>query len=119
MTDDKRRCLAFLYASILRPTKSYRNLYDHQTNLFYFYIITQKSDDNIMVFDHSRGGYMGGSLPNIFDFVSASYVSMQQIKPELRCYDYEKGCFIQGNMEASTVTLYDYETGLHYNYLIT
>lgn len=119
MTDEKRRCFAFLYASILRPTKSYHNVYDFQTSQYYFYVVTHRSDDNIMVFDYSRGGYMGSMLSNLYDYASASYVYIQRTRPILYGYDYEKGCSIQGEMGTNTVSLYDYETGMSYEYLIT
>ncbi len=119
MTDQKRRCFAFLYASILRPTKTYRNVYDYQQGEYYFYRVTRKSEESIMVFDYSRSGYMGGSLPNIFDYESASYISFQNIKPEFRCFDYERGNYLRGQMIASVVSIYDFETGNYYRYLIS
>lgn len=119
MTDEKRRCFAFLYASILRPTKSYHNVYDFQTSQYYFYAVINRTNDNIMVFDYSRSGYMGGIISNLYDYVSASYVSIQRVSPVLYGYDYEKGSPIQGEMGSNTVSIYDYETGMSYEYLIT
>lgn len=119
MTDEKRRCLVFLYASIIRPKKSYRNVYDYQQGQYHFYRMTRRNGDNIMVFDYTRRSYMGGNLPNIYDYKSASYISFQLIKPEIRCFDYEKSSFIKGQMTASIVSILDYETGKYYKYLIT
>ncbi len=119
MTNEKRRCLAFLYASIIRPTKSYRNVYDYHQGQYHFYRVTSRNEKSIMVFDYSRGNYMGGNLPNIFDYTSATYIVFQQMKPEIKCFDYEHSSFLRGQMTASIVSLYDYETGLYYKYLIT
>ena len=119
MTNEKRRCLAFLYASILRPTKNYRNVYDYQQGQYHFYRVTRRDEKSIMVFDYSRSAYMGGNLPNIFDYHSASYISFQEMKPEIKCFDYERSNYVRGQMTASIVSLFDYETGTYSRYLIS
>lgn len=119
MTDEKRRCLAYLYASIIRPTKTYRNVYDSDTGQYYFFNATRKTNQSIMVFDYSRGGYMGGNLPNIYDYNSGSYISINQIGPNIQCFDYERGHHIRGKMTASVVTLFDYETGSYHKYKVS
>lgn len=119
MTNEKRRCLVFLYASFIRPSKTYNNVYDYQQGQYHFYMVTRKDEKSIMVFDYSRRSYMGGNLPNIYDYKSSSFISIQQMKPDISCFDYERGSYIRGQMTASIVTLFDYETGSYYKYLIS
>ena len=87
MTDEKRRCLVFLYASIIRPTKSYRNVYDYQQGQYHFYRMTRRNGDNIMVFDYTRRSYMGGNLPNIYDY-KESYHELRRLTTVLVFFSY-------------------------------
>lgn len=119
MTDGKRRCLAFIAVCIVRSSLHYRNVYDHVNKRYSFFAVTRRSDNDIMVFDYDRRNYMGGELPNIYDYHSSSFVQLAINGTEIRVFDYEHGYHLNGNVSGKSINIYDYETGRYYSYYIS
>ena len=68
------------------------------------------------IYDYSRGGYIQGSLDQVYDYVSGSYISLHVNGNTFNGYDYERGFYFNGQISNGGISFFDYEMALYYNY---
>ena len=74
MEDYKRACVAAVVAAI-SSRKNVSSVYDFGKGRYLMYS-TNINGRSISVYDYSRGGYIQGSLDQVYDYVSGSYISL-------------------------------------------
>jgi len=112
MTDEKRACIAAIaYVAISHNTSN--AIYDYHRSI-YVNLGIQCNGSLFNVYDYDRSGYLGGYLPNIFDYPSGYYIQLSINGRNFTGFDYETSTYYNGFVNGRSISVYDYEHNQYY-----
>lgn len=114
MEDNKRVCVAAIIAAV-SSSRDIHSVYDFYRGQYHIFS-TSINGNQFSVYDYTRGGYMQGSIEQVYDFVSASYISIRINGNSFSGYDYERGFYFNGHVNSGNISFYDYENSGYFNY---
>lgn len=117
MTDEKKALIAFI-AALSHNRKNNRRIvavYDYARNK-YCHFTDSGSHNQLHIYDFNRSSFITGTLPNIYDYASNSYINVEIRNNTFSGYDYETSQFFSGTIYDTIVSLYC--NGQYSNYSI-
>lgn len=113
MTNEKKAAIAFIVA--LSRRNGISAVYDYSRNKYCSYT-SSGSRNQIQIFDYDRHNFIGGLLPNVYDYASNSYININVRNNTFSGFDYETSQFFSGTICDTMVSLYS--NGQYSNYTI-
>lgn len=113
MDHDKRACIAAAIA--LMHNGRTMNVYDYGRGK-YVMLNSSIMGNNIRIFDYNRGGYFMGTLPNIFDYPSEAYVTINKNGNLFNGFDYKTASYFNGTISGNMVSIFDSSVATYFNY---
>lgn len=114
MLDEQRAAIAAITTAICSH-KTIGSVYTYSQSK-YISFSGSASNDNVSIFDHSRGIHITGSGTSLYDYGTSKHITLQINGNQFSGYDYKSGKHFSGTVSGSSVSIYDYETGRHSNY---
>jgi len=114
MTDGKRACIAFVCGLKINALLCGNCVFDYKNNKYRYYINIGNS--NFTVYDYGRNCYLNGDLPNLFDYSSGHYITLNVKDKSFQGFDYESGHYYVGDVMEREICIYDYEQSSYYRY---
>lgn len=116
MIDNKRRDIAAI-AYVLISRRMINGIFDYP-NYMHTNLLIQVNGKSISVFDYSRNNYIGGYLPNLFDYSTASYIILNIIGNSFNGFDYQSSSYFNGSVNSNYVQIFDYQKEIYYHYSV-
>ena len=114
MTNEKKAAVVFIVASRLKNRVT--AVYDYGRSK-YCTFSDHSIGNNLNIYDQERNSFIGGNLPNAYDYASSSYINIVIRNNYFSGYDYETSKYFSGNVYDTLVSLY--LDGRIYNYSIS
>lgn len=114
MSDEKRACVAAIAATL--NGNFVQSLYDYGVGRYRTMNIT-KTGNFIQLYDFSRNSFMSGTLPNLYDYKTASFVQLNLNGNQINGFDYKTSNFFNGSIYGRMVSIYDFQTSRYYSYV--
>lgn len=98
--------------------KNVSSIYDYSSSQ-HATISVSMSGSNVNGYDYARGSTFSGSLSNLYDYGDGHTITLKEDGPgEYSGYDYGSSHHFMLTISGGSVSLYDYETGTYYNFLV-
>ncbi len=119
MKNEKRACIAYMCGTIVNALSKYSSVYDF-TNRKYcnYHRLPSGVENGILVYDYERGGYVEGVLPNLYDYISKTYIQIRVDGERIQGYDNESVAYYIVEVIGNDVRIYDYEKSTYFLYRV-
>lgn len=114
MDDNKRARIVAAIA--LKRNGQVSNVYDYN-RCTYILMNSTILGQNISVLD-TNNGYLMGTLPNLFDYPTNSYISINIFDNQFNGWDYQSGTFFNGTIYGNMVLFFDSSKATYFNYSV-
>jgi hypothetical protein len=116
MTDELRRAVAYIAACSISGDRT-SAVYDHDADSS-FSFSGDVSPTYVNVYDDSRGCYLDGTPPSLYDHGGSSFFDFTLNGSMVEGYDFSSNSFFEATMNGREVSLYDYGQSRYFNYSI-
>jgi hypothetical protein len=121
MTEARRKIIAFISIKLISGSRK-NTIYDYQISK-YSSIGGKLDFDKVHVFDYDRSCYISGRFNgrkfSLYDYGDGSYIDLEvNLNGKIKGYDYGSGSYYSGKVNSNSISFYDYETSLYYNYSV-
>jgi hypothetical protein len=114
MKSDTRRAVAYIAGRAISG-KTVSSVYDYAEGGHHNFSGTVSSD-SANVYDYDSSCHIGGRLGSLYHYGHCSHLQLKLKGATFDGFDYDESQHFTGTVHGSSVTLFDYGTGTHYNY---